>query len=128
MCWFKTRNYIDKTKLVNRPAAKVSISSYTQGAGFIIYSTWPNTHKLTTSDEYISILADSPRSGGFKILEIPDEYTFKVKDNGTEITASLATWKVQKAQARWLEISETDRNPTSEEQEMLELFLGISSD
>ena len=35
---------------------------------------------------------------------------------------------VQKAQARWLEISETDRNPTEEEQEMLELFLGISSD
>jgi len=35
---------------------------------------------------------------------------------------------VKKAQARWLEISETDRNPTSEEQEMLELFLGISSD
>jgi hypothetical protein len=35
---------------------------------------------------------------------------------------------VQKAQTRWLEISQTDRNPTSEEQEMLEIFLGIFSD
>ena len=101
-CWFKTRNYVDKTKLVNRPAPKVSISSYAQGDGFITYSTWPNLHKLTTGDNYVSVLADAPRSGGFKVLEIPDEYTFKVKDNGTEITASLATWKVQKAQARTL--------------------------
>ena len=103
-CWFKTRNYVDKTKLVNRPAAKVAITSYTQGDGTITYSTHPIPHKLTASgpDGYVSILADSPRSGGFKVLGIPDQYTFRVKDSGAPITSSLATWKVQKAQARTL--------------------------
>ena len=103
-CWFKTRNYVDKTKLVNRPAAKVSITSYTQGDGTITYSTHPIPHKLTASgpEGYVSILADSPRSGGFKILGIPDQYTFRVKDSGAPVTSSLATWKAQKAQARTL--------------------------
>jgi hypothetical protein len=103
-CWFKTRNYVDKTKLVNRPAAKVAITSYTQGDGTITYSTHPIPHKLTASgpDGYVSILADSPRSGGFKILGIPDQYTFRVKDSGAPVTSSLATWKAQKAQARTL--------------------------
>jgi len=98
-CWFKTRNYIDKTKLVNRPSVKLSISSYVQGNGIITYSS-STPHKLTMADGYVSILADSARSGGFKILSIPDQYSFRVADNGSTISGSIATWKFQKAQAR----------------------------
>lgn len=98
-CWFKTRNYIDKTKLVNKPSAKLSISSYVQSDGIITYSS-ATPHKLSMSDGYVSILADSARSGGFKILSIPDQYSFKVADNGSPITGSIATWRFQKAQAR----------------------------
>ena len=98
-CWFKTRNYIDKTKLVNRPSVKLSISSYVQGNGTITYSS-STPHKLTMADGYVSILADSARSGGFKILSIPDQYSFRVADNGSTISGSIATWKFQKAQAR----------------------------
>jgi hypothetical protein len=98
-CWFKTRNYIDKTKLVNKPSAKLSISSYVQSNGIITYSS-STPHKLSMSDGYVSILADSARSGGFKIISIPDQYSFKVADNGSPITGSIATWKFQKAQAR----------------------------
>jgi hypothetical protein len=98
-CWFKTRNYIDKTKLVNRPSAKLSISSYVQGSGTITYSS-STPHKLTMADGYVSVLADSARSGGFKILSIPDQYSFRVADNGSTISGSIATWKFQKAQAR----------------------------
>ncbi len=98
-CWFKVRNYIDKTKLVNRPSAKLQISSYTQGNGTITYSS-ATPHKLTMADGYVSVFADSARSGGFKIISIPDQYSFKVSDNGSPITGSIATWKFQKAQAR----------------------------
>jgi hypothetical protein len=98
-CWFKTRNYIDKTKLVNRPSAKLSMSSYVQGNGTITYSS-ATPHKLTMADGYVSILADSARSGGFKIISIPDQYSFKVADNGSPITGSIATWRFQKAQSR----------------------------
>ena len=98
-CWFKTRNYIDKTKLVNRPSAKLSMSSYVQNNGTITYSS-ATPHKLTMADGYVSILADSARSGGFKIISIPDQYSFKVADNGSPITGSIATWRFQKAQSR----------------------------
>ncbi len=98
-CWFKVRNYIDKTKLVNRPSAKLQISSYAQGNGTITYSS-ATPHKLTMADGYVSVFADSARSGGFKIISIPDQYSFKVSDNGSPITGSIATWKFQKAQAR----------------------------
>jgi len=98
-CWFKTRNYIDKTKLVNRPSAKLAISSYVQNSGTITYSS-STPHKLTMADGYVSILADSARSGGFKILSIPDQYSFRVADNGSTISGSIATWRFQKAQAR----------------------------
>lgn len=98
-CWFKTRNFVDKTKLVNKPAVKLSISSYVQGDGFITYSS-SSPHKLSMTDGYVSILGDSARSGGFKILSIPDQYSFRVYDNGSPITGSIATWKFQNAQAR----------------------------
>jgi len=111
-CWFKTRNYIDKTKLVNRPSAKLSISSYVQGSGTITYSS-STPHKLTMADGYVSILADSARSGGFKILSIPDQYSFRVADNGSTISGSIATWKFQKAQARNLIYGRKDGNGIS---------------
>jgi len=104
-CWFKVRNYIDKTKLVSKPDPKIPIASYTTSDGTITYSTYPQTHRLTmgTNPEgYVSILGDASHSGGFKILAINDEYTFTVKDTGTPITASLSTWRMQKAQARTL--------------------------
>jgi hypothetical protein len=56
----------------------------------------------TNPEGYVSILGDSSHSGGFKILAIGDEYTFTVRDSGTPITASISTWRMQKAQARTL--------------------------
>jgi hypothetical protein len=104
-CWFKMKNYIDKTKLVNKPASKISITSYTQEDGLITYSTYPIAHKLSMGSNpegYVSVIADGSRSGGFKIVGIPDVYRFTVKDNGAAITSSISTWKMQKAQARTL--------------------------
>lgn len=104
-CWFKVRNYIDKTKLVSKPDPKVPITSYTQSQGIIEYSTYPIAHKLsmnTNPEGYVSIYGDSLRSGGFKIVSISDPYTFSVFDNGSPITGSIGTWRMQKAQARTL--------------------------
>jgi hypothetical protein len=105
-CWFKVRNYINKNRLVNKPSNKIPITSYTQGSGTITYSTHPVTHKLNlatvNSDGYVSILADSSRTGGFRILDIVDQYSFTVKDDGSNISGSTTNWKMQKAQARTL--------------------------
>jgi len=69
-------------------------------------------HPLASIDVIKHVIDDYP--------EMIDRLHFTESPNQEEF--------VQKAQARWLEISETDRNPTSEEQEMLEIFLGIFSD
>ena len=114
--WFQVRNYIDKTKLVPRPAPKFSITSYKQSTGNITYSTYPVRHNLTTGtnpEGYVSILGDSSKSGGFKILSIPDAYSFTVTDSGVPISVPVTTWKIQKAQARTFIYGRKDNNGIS---------------
>jgi hypothetical protein len=105
LCWFRIRNYLDRAKLVPKPAPKVPITIDNIGTGEITYSTYPIIHKLSMGENpngFVSILADGTRSGGFELLEIVDAYRFKIKDEGAPSPASTAGWKMQKAQARTL--------------------------
>lgn len=104
-CWFRTRNFLDRSKLVPKPAPKLSINIDNIGVGEITYTTYPVIHRLEKGlnpKGYVSILADGVRSGGFELLEVVDQYRFKVKDDGAAPPVSTAGWKVQKAQSRIL--------------------------
>jgi hypothetical protein len=104
-CWFRTQNYLDRSKLVPKPAIKTSLTIDNIGTGDITYTTYPFQHNLRIGQNpngYVSILADGTRSGGFEILEIIDDYRFKIKDSGASAPVSTAGWKMQKAQARVL--------------------------
>ena len=105
LCWFRIRNYLDRSKLVPKPAPKVQITIDNIGTGEITYTTYPVLHKLSLGENpngFVSILADGTRSGGFEIMEVVDQYRFKIKDNGASAPASTSGWKMQKAQARTL--------------------------
>jgi len=105
MCWFRTRNFLDRSKLVPKPAPKLSITIDSIGTNDITYTTYPVPHKLSLGENpngFISILGDSTRSGGFEILEIVDQFRFKVRDYGAPSPATTAGWKAQKAQSRIL--------------------------
>jgi hypothetical protein len=105
MCWFRTRNFLDRSKLVPKPAPKLTITIDTIGTGEITYTTYPIPHKLSLGENpngFISILGDATRSGGFEILEIVDQFRFKIKDNGAAAPVTTAGWKAQKAQSRIL--------------------------
>lgn len=105
LCWFRTRNYLDKSKLVPKPAPKVPISIDNIGANEITYTTYPLIHKLSIGENpngFVSILADGTRSGGFEVIEVVDAYRFKVKDSGAPAPVTTAGWKMQKAQSRIL--------------------------
>lgn len=105
MCWFRTRNFLDRSRLVPKPAPKLSITIDTIGTNDITYTTYPIPHKLSLGENpngFISILGDSTRSGGFEILEIVDQFRFKVRDYGAAAPVTTAGWKAQKAQARTL--------------------------
>lgn len=103
VCWFRTRNFVDRNKLVPKPASKVPITIDNIGTGTITYSTYPIPHKLNmrpNPEGYVSISGDGTRSGGFEILEIIDAFKFKIKDDGAPAPINTAGWKMQKAQAR----------------------------
>jgi hypothetical protein len=105
MCWFRNRNFIDKSKLVPRPAPKLPISIDSIGTEEIVYTTYPiahNFHIRSNPNGYVSIIADGIRSGGFEILEILDSYKFKIKDQGAAAPINTNGWKAQKAQSRIL--------------------------
>lgn len=104
-CWFKMVNYTDVSKLVYKPPRKVQIASYTQDNGTITFNTYPYKHELRMGNNpsgYVSIYGDAARIGGHKLLSVSDDYTFTIKDNGTPITSSIATWRIQRAEARTL--------------------------
>ena len=105
LCWFRNRNYLDRSKLVPKPASKLSITIDNIGTDEITYSTYPIPHKLVMGGNpngFVSILADGTRSGGFELIEILDQFRFKIKDNGAPSPANTAGWKMQKAQSRIL--------------------------
>ena len=102
-CWFKTRNFIDKTKLVPKPPRMLAIQSYQQASGTITYSTYPVKHSLSIAgspSDYGYICIDGGnKTGGYKILDIPDEYNITIFDDG-ELIDSISGWKLQKAESR----------------------------
>lgn len=103
LCWFRIRNFVDRNKLVPKPASKLPIVIDNVGTGEITYSTYPIPHKFYVGpnpEGYVSIYADGSRTGGFEILEIVDTFRFKVKDDGAPQPVSTPGWKVQKAQLR----------------------------
>jgi hypothetical protein len=103
LCWFRIRNFLDKNKLVPKPAPKLPLTIDNIGAGEITYSTYPIPHKFfirPNPEGYVSISGDGVRSGGFEILEIVDQFKFKVKDEGAPAPVSTAGWKAQKSQLR----------------------------
>ena len=105
VCWFRLRNFVDKNKLVPKPSPKLPITVDTIGQGTITYSTYPIVHKLflkPNPEGYVSISADGTRSGGFQIIEIIDQYRFKISDNGAASPINTVGWKMQKAQVRTL--------------------------
>ena len=105
LCWFRIRNYLDRSKLVPKPAPKVPITIDNIGTGQITYSTYPIPHKLSMGENpngFVSILADGIRSGGFELLSVDDQFRFTIKDEGAIAPVTTAGWKMQKAQARTL--------------------------
>ena len=112
-CWFKTRNFIDRTKLSPRPPKKLPISSFTQSTGTVTYSTFPVKHGFASGspfpDSYAGVLGTGTKTGVFKLIAVPDDYTFTVYDDGEPIT-DITNWKAQKSENRvFLEGTKNDR-------------------
>ena len=99
-CWFKIRNFIDKTKLVPKAPRILPITLVSQTNGVATYTTYPLKNVLIDGG-YVAI-SGGTRSGGYKILDLNnDGYQFTIFDDGTPII-DTTNWKMQKAEARTL--------------------------
>ena len=106
-CWFSLRDFYDNTKMVKRPYPILNATLETWDSNFLNFSTYPQRHRLevwqsyaSNPEGYVAIKGDKLHSGGYEVLEVIDEYRFKVKNNSTNFSDGTIVWKVQKAQSR----------------------------
>jgi hypothetical protein len=105
--WFSLRNAYDDSKLrkIGYPTVPTSVVSYTDE--IVTYTTHPYKHNLRkweaysdNPDGYVAIQGDASHSGGYKVLEVIDEYTFTVENVSNIFDPGILNWKMQKAQSR----------------------------
>lgn len=106
-CWFSLRDFYDNTKMTKRsyPILNATLESY--DSDYLNFSTYPLRHRLevwqsyaSNPEGYVAIKGDKLHSGGYEVLEVIDEFRFKVKNNSMNFSDGTIVWKVQKAQSR----------------------------
>jgi hypothetical protein len=106
-CWFSLRDYYDNSKLTKRGYPILNLTLENSDDDYLYLSTYPNRHRLekwqsyaSNPEGYVAIQSDKLHSGGYEVLEVMDEYRFKIKNNSTTFSQGTIIWKMQKAQSR----------------------------
>jgi hypothetical protein len=106
-CWFSLRDFYDNTKMVKRPYPILNATLESSDSDYLYFSTYPQRHRLekwesyaSNPEGYVAVKGDKLHSGGYEVLDVIDEYRFKVKNNSTNFSQGTIVWKVQKAQSR----------------------------
>ena len=106
-CWFSLRDYYDNTKLTKRGYPILNLTLENSDQDYLYFSTYPNRHRLekwlsyaSNPEGYVAIQGDKLHSGGYEVLDVMDEYRFKVQNNSTTFSQGTIIWKMQKAQSR----------------------------
>lgn len=106
-CWFSMKNTYNPQSLskTSYPIRTLTLVSSTSSE--ITFSSSPNKHGLSAwtsySDNpegYVAIKGDSVHTGGYKVLDVIDEYTFTIENKSLSFSGAPITWKMQKAQSR----------------------------
>ena len=106
-CWFSMRNVYNTQSLSNNsyPIRNLTLVSSTDDV--ITFSSAPAKHGLSTwtsygnnPEGYVSISGDESHTGGYKVLDVIDDFTFIIENKSTTFSQVPITWKMQKAQSR----------------------------
>jgi hypothetical protein len=105
--WFNLRDFYDNQQMLKRPNPIININLVSSSSDTIVFSSHPRKHKLepwisydTNPEGYVSIKGDSQHSGGYRVIDVIDEYTFTVENLFDDFSAGPISWKMQKAQSR----------------------------
>ena len=105
--WFNLRDFYDNQQMLKRPNSIISINLISSSSDTLVFSSYPRKHKLepwlsydTNPEGYVSIKGDLQHSGGYKVIDVADEYTFTVENLSTDFANAPIAWKMQKAQSR----------------------------
>ncbi len=105
--WMNIRNYLDTAAFSPKAPLPLVVTISSINSTEVTYSTYPKFHKLSkwvsyesTPEGYVSISGDPNFSGGFRVLDVVDEYTFKITRPTPQAPDESIVWRMQKAQAR----------------------------
>jgi hypothetical protein len=105
--WFNIRNYLDKTAFAPKAPLPLVITIDEITETTVTYTTFPKFHKLqkwiaydSDPEGYVAIKGDINFSGGFRVLEVIDEYKFKIARPSPLTPSTTQVWRMQKAQSR----------------------------
>lgn len=106
-CWFNLRNFYDNQQMLRRPYPILNLTLESYDPDYLYFNTYPKKHNLkkwesydSNPDGYVAIKGDKLHSGGYEVLEVSDEYRFKIKNNSETFSQGTIVWKMQKAQSR----------------------------
>jgi hypothetical protein len=85
--WFNLRDFYDNQQMLKRPNPIININLISSSSDTLVFNSFPRKHKLdpwlsydTNPEGYVSIKGDSQHSGGYRVLDVVDEYTFTVEN------------------------------------------------
>lgn len=106
-CWFSLRNYYDNQQLLQKPYPIINLTLEQSTQEYLLFSSFPKRHRLekwvsyqSNPEGYVAILGDKHHTGGYQVLEVVDEFRFKVENFNTVFSEGPINWKMQKAQSR----------------------------
>lgn len=106
-CWFSLRNYYDNQQLLQKPYPIINLTLEQSTSSYLQFTSYPKRHRLekwisysSNPDGYVAILGDLAHTGGYEVLEVIDDFKFRVVNNSTTFSDGPINWKMQKAQSR----------------------------
>jgi hypothetical protein len=106
-CWFSMKNVYNAQSLSKNSYPIRNLTLVSNTSSEITFSSSPAKHGLSTwssyadnPEGYVSILGDESHTGGYKVLDVIDDYTFIIENKSTTFSQVPITWKMQKAQSR----------------------------
>jgi hypothetical protein len=106
--WFSIKDLYDNNQMLKRPFPIINMVLESYDSDFLYFDTTPKKHRLekwlnydSNPEGYVSISGDLTHTGGYHVIDIIDDYKFKVENLNIDFDNDLPIpWKMQKAQSR----------------------------
>jgi hypothetical protein len=86
--WFCMKDYYNNQQLLKKPHPVFGISLESSNADQLIFNSYPRKHNLekwtsydVNPEGYVAIKGDKEHTGGYRVIDVIDEYRFTFNNN-----------------------------------------------